>query len=112
MWFRPPRSETIVGSAVETIVWSSEASSITSSRPHMTSRTRGAAEVGGDTAAAGIGVNLGDRRAAPKAHRRADARRPVDGRLPHLSSSVVTPGRDGVKVDGWVVVHGWRWARS
>src|SRR4051794_32341421 len=28
-WLSPPRSRTIVGSAVETIVWSSDASSIT-----------------------------------------------------------------------------------
>ena len=32
-WSMPPRSPTIVGSAVETIVWSSEARSIASSRP-------------------------------------------------------------------------------
>src|SRR4051812_12251800 len=33
IWSRPPRSRTTVGSAVDTIVWSSEASSIASSRP-------------------------------------------------------------------------------
>src|SRR4051812_29005224 len=41
MWSRPPRSPTIVGSAVETIVWSSEASSITTSRAPITNPTRG-----------------------------------------------------------------------
>jgi hypothetical protein len=39
-WSTPPRSPTIVGSAVETIVWSSEASSIASSRPEKVSSTR------------------------------------------------------------------------
>src|SRR5207237_372027 len=39
----PPRSPTIVGSAVETIVWSSDASSRTSSRAPKIRRTRGAA---------------------------------------------------------------------
>src|SRR3954447_16768750 len=38
---RPPRSPTIVGSAVETIVWPSEASSITSISPPITNATRG-----------------------------------------------------------------------
>src|SRR3954469_20633103 len=37
---RPPRSPTIVGSAVETIVWSSDASSITSSSAPKIRRTR------------------------------------------------------------------------
>ena len=36
----PPSSPTIVGSAVETIVWSSDASSITSIRPLTTTRMR------------------------------------------------------------------------
>src|SRR5215212_1919156 len=40
MCSRPPRSPTIVGSAVETIVWSSDASSITSIRAPMTSPSR------------------------------------------------------------------------
>src|SRR4051812_47029512 len=39
MWFRPPKSPTIVGSAVATIVWSSAASSITSTRPPKITRT-------------------------------------------------------------------------
>src|SRR4051794_40416944 len=38
---RPPSSSTIVGSAVETIVWSSDASSITSISPDITTHTRG-----------------------------------------------------------------------
>src|SRR4051812_2443245 len=38
MYSRPPSSPTIVGSAVETIVWSSEASSMTSISPLTTSR--------------------------------------------------------------------------
>src|SRR5947208_8714775 len=37
MCSRPPRSPTIVGSAVDTIVWSSDASSITSISALMTS---------------------------------------------------------------------------
>src|SRR4051794_40835523 len=40
MCSRPPSSPTMVGSAVETIVWSSEARSITSSRAPMTSPSR------------------------------------------------------------------------
>src|SRR3954449_8759119 len=40
---RPPRSPTIVGSAVDTIVWSSDASSMTSMSPPMTSRIDGSA---------------------------------------------------------------------
>src|SRR5215218_648879 len=40
MCSRPPSSPTIVGSAVETIVWSSDASSITSIRPLTTTRMR------------------------------------------------------------------------
>ena len=43
----PPRSPTIVGSAVETIVWSSDASSNTSSRAPKISRMRGAGSWGG-----------------------------------------------------------------
>jgi hypothetical protein len=43
----PPRSPTIVGSAVETIVWSSEASSRTSISAAKIRRTRGATSVGG-----------------------------------------------------------------
>src|SRR3954463_3430611 len=39
MWFRPPRSPTIVGSAVATIVWSRAASSITSTSPPKMTRT-------------------------------------------------------------------------
>src|SRR3954471_13588218 len=39
-WSIPPRSPTIVGSAVATIVWSSEASSIASSRPAKVSAVR------------------------------------------------------------------------
>ena len=35
----PPRSPTIVGSAVDTIVWSSDASSIASSSPEKVTRT-------------------------------------------------------------------------
>src|SRR3954451_13086104 len=38
-WSRPPRSPTIVGSAVATIVWSSDASSIASRRPPKVSMT-------------------------------------------------------------------------
>src|SRR5512144_2244751 len=41
MCARPPRSPTIVGSAVETIVWSSDASSITSISPAITTATCG-----------------------------------------------------------------------
>src|SRR3954454_13802406 len=40
MCSRPPRSPTIVGRAVETIVWSSDASSITSSSAPMTTPSR------------------------------------------------------------------------
>jgi hypothetical protein len=39
MWVSPPRSPTIVGSAVETIVWSSDARSITSISPLATIST-------------------------------------------------------------------------
>ena len=39
-WSRPPSSPTIVGRAVDTIVWSSEASSIASSSPENVSSTR------------------------------------------------------------------------
>src|SRR5271154_53007 len=39
MCFKPPRSPTIVGSAVATIVWSSAARNITSKRPPNTSRS-------------------------------------------------------------------------
>jgi len=42
----PPRSPTMVGSAVETIVWSSEASSITSSSPLTTRRIERRSVVG------------------------------------------------------------------
>src|SRR3954447_22662856 len=42
----PPRSPTIVGRAVETIVWSSDASSITSIRPLITIATGGRAVAG------------------------------------------------------------------
>ena len=41
----PPRSPTIVGSAVDTIVWSSDASSITSISALITTPTRGVAGV-------------------------------------------------------------------
>ena len=43
MWLRPPRSPTIVGSAVETIVWSSDAISSTSISPVKTTQTLAAA---------------------------------------------------------------------
>ena len=46
-WFSPPRSPTIVGSAVATIVWSSAASSITSISPPKTSLTFGALVLAG-----------------------------------------------------------------
>ena len=39
MWLAPPRSETIVGSAVETMVWSSAARSMPSMTPAKTSAT-------------------------------------------------------------------------
>jgi hypothetical protein len=39
MWLRPPRSPTIVGSAVDTIVWSSAAINRTSIRPANTTIT-------------------------------------------------------------------------
>src|SRR3954468_8358653 len=42
---RPPSSSTIVGSAVETIVWSSDASSITRISPDITTQTRGRCSV-------------------------------------------------------------------
>ena len=47
----PPRSPTIVGSAVETIVWSSDASSSTSISATKIRRTRGAWAVGAVTSA-------------------------------------------------------------
>ena len=49
-WLRPPRSPTIVGRAVATIVWSSAASSITSIRPPKITRRWGrATEDGAET---------------------------------------------------------------
>ncbi len=45
----PPRSPTIVGSAVETIVWSSDASSKTSINARKIRRTRGAGVLGAVT---------------------------------------------------------------
>ena len=71
MWLRPPRSPTIVGSAVETIVWSSAAISITSIRPVNTSRTLGGLPsrpaIARDASAVGTGARLGasERRRSP-----------------------------------------------
>ncbi len=54
-WLRPPRSPTIVGRAVETIVESSDARSITRTRPEKTTRTRRRRSVA-STGAAGLAV--------------------------------------------------------
>src|SRR4051794_28423282 len=53
MCSRPPNSPTIVGSAVATIVWSSDASSSTSIRPPKTTPMRGLC-CGGAAAAAAV----------------------------------------------------------
>ena len=50
----PPSSPTIVGSAVDTIVWSSEASSITSISAPKIRRTRGAFSAGGAAAVSAV----------------------------------------------------------
>ena len=56
---RPPSSPTIVGSAVDTIVWSSAASSITSISDAMTTRTRlRSAGTAGTSAAAAAAAAL------------------------------------------------------
>ncbi len=54
----PPRSPTIVGSAVETIVWSSDASSSTIISAAKISRTFGTAAGGALTAASGTVASL------------------------------------------------------
>src|SRR3954464_9843453 len=68
---RPPRSPTIVGSAVETIVWSSAASSMTSISALMTTRTRPRFSL---TAPTLSGALLGQ---AQELHRHDRAWRPV-----------------------------------
>ena len=57
-WSIPPSSPTIVGSAVETIVWSSEASSIASSRPANVSRTRAGLRAPGSWSEYAVGARL------------------------------------------------------
>src|SRR3954452_20628208 len=120
MCSRPPRSPTIVGSAVETIVWSSDASSITSIRPLMTTATRGRSAV---TRARGLGdpprppgrlcqlavpepVGPADLALREAAGRTADAHRPVhDHRVALLvegrrAQSHVRAGARGRAVEG------------
>ncbi|GAA2463711.1 hypothetical protein GCM10010289_57170 [Streptomyces violascens] len=57
MWAAPPRSETIVGSAVPTMVWSSAASSIPSMIvPNTMFRCRTSSTGGADTGAVSLAV--------------------------------------------------------
>src|SRR3954453_6801626 len=58
MCSRPPSSPTIVGSAVDTIVWSSDASSITSISAPRTTLSRGASRSAVSTVVAGSDTPL------------------------------------------------------